>query len=148
MPGTTAVVHTLGTLFEGQKYKQALKDGDLFGLLASFFQGSQSDNPLERHTGENNTSSYEVVNRDTAISVCKTFLSSQPPPSLDLPRAFIFVSAEDIFRPWIPARYIETKRDAESRIEQILSGNQGFRSVHVRPSAILSLICKGETNKQ
>jgi len=132
MSDATAVVHTLGSLFEGQKYKKALKDGNLFGLFASILQDSRSGNPLEKDS----MGSYEVINRETALRVCETFLSSQPSPAMDKPRAFVFVSAEDIFRPWIPARYIETKREAESRIDDILSDNQHFRSVHIRPSLI------------
>jgi hypothetical protein len=146
MSGATAVVHTLGTLFEGQKYKQTLKDGDVFGLFASVFQGSRSANPLEHNSEEESMGSYEVINRDTALRVCETFLSSQPPPALDSPRTFIFVSAEDIFRPWIPARYIETKREAEFRIDQILSNNQDFRSVHIRPSASVSEVGMEKTD--
>ena len=50
------------------------------------------------------------------------------------PRPFVYVSAEDIFRPVIPARYIETKREAEWAIEQMMSPNSQFRGVYVRPS--------------
>jgi len=136
MTGTTAVVHTLGTLFESQKYKQALKEGNLPGLLATVFQGFGSANPLEQRTEKDVSSSYESVNRDTAIRVCETFLSSAAPPAMDRSRAFVYVSAEDIFRPWIPAKYIETKREAESRIDQMLASNQNYRCVHIRPSLI------------
>lgn len=31
-------------------------------------------------------------------------------------RPFVYISAEDIFRPFIPARYVSTKREAESEI--------------------------------
>lgn len=134
MAGTTAVVHTLGTLFEGQHYKQALKDGNLPALFASVFQSFGSANPLEQSVAKNALSSYEVLNRDTALQVCRTFLSSAPPESLDKPRAFVFVSAEDIWRPWISARYIETKREAEARIDQLVSTNADYRRVHIRPS--------------
>jgi len=133
LSGATAVVHTLGTLFEGQQYKKALKDGDLPNLFAAVFQNLGSKNPLESNTAKD--SSYEAINRDTALRVCETFLSTPPPASLSRPRAFIYVSAEDIFRPWISERYIQTKRETESRIAQLLSQNTDFRSVYIRPSA-------------
>lgn len=46
----------------------------------------------------------------------------------------MYVSAEDIFRPFISARYIESKREAELGIERMMVSNPGFRGVFVRPS--------------
>lgn len=46
----------------------------------------------------------------------------------------MYVSAEDIFRPIIPARYIETKREAEQYIGQKVAGNPSYRAVYIRPS--------------
>ncbi|KAE9409682.1 hypothetical protein BT96DRAFT_984730 [Gymnopus androsaceus JB14] len=47
-------------------------------------------------------------------------------------------SAEDVFRPFIPARYIETKREAEMGIETMLSTSPGqYRGVYIRPSTYL-----------
>lgn len=126
-------MHTLGTLFEGQQYKKAIKDGDLPALFANIFEGFGSKNPLESNTAKE--SSYETVNRDTALRVCETFLATPPPASLSGPRAFVYVSAEDVFRPWISEKYIQTKREAESRIDQLLSKNTGVRGVYMRPSA-------------
>ena len=59
-------------------------------------------------------------------------------PSKDRP--FVYVSAEDIFRPVIPARYIETKREAERVIEQMMSLNPRFRGVYIRPSVFIRLM--------
>lgn len=47
----------------------------------------------------------------------------------------MFVSAEDIFRPLVPARYIETKREAERGVADMLAGREDMRAVFVRPSA-------------
>ena len=55
-------------------------------------------------------------------------------------RPFVYVSAEDIFRPVIPARYIETKREAERAIEQMMSLNSHFRGVYIRPSVFIRLM--------
>ncbi|PCH38007.1 NAD(P)-binding protein [Wolfiporia cocos MD-104 SS10] len=138
LPGVTAVVHTLGTLFEDTKYKAALKDGNLpalFGTLASNVFGSgPSSNPLAESRGK--PSSYELLNRDAALRVCETFVSTPPSVQVAGPRPFIFVSAEDIFRPFIPARYIETKREAELGIEYMIGGKPDYRAAYMRPSLI------------
>jgi len=79
----------------------------------------------------------------TALQVCEAFISSAPlleTEDFNYPRPFIYVSAEDIFRPLIPARYIEAKREAEQEIEGMISGKSGYRGVYIRPSA-LPLLC-------
>ena len=73
-----------------------------------------------------------------ALRVCAAFVAS--PRRTDIsdcnqPRPFIFVSAEDIFRPVIPARYIETKWEAERGIQQMMKENSNYRGVYIRPSA-------------
>lgn len=74
-----------------------------------------------------------------ALRVCETFLASEPEVEIEGPRPFVYVSAEDIFRPVIPARYIETKREAEVCIEEMIQDNPKFRGVYIRPSASSSL---------
>ncbi|KAK9894362.1 hypothetical protein P389DRAFT_197658 [Cystobasidium minutum MCA 4210] len=65
---------------------------------------------------------YERINRDSALKVLQAFLETRSKStsssfSQDLPLSpFIYVSAEDIFRPFVPDRYILTKREAEDRI--------------------------------
>jgi hypothetical protein len=127
----TAVVHTLGTLIEGAKYKEALKEGNLSGLISSLTSALGSSNPLG--AGDSKTS-YATLNRDSALRACETYISAKPSTSLTKPRAFVHVSAEDIFRPWIPANYIEMKREAELGINNLVSGHPDLRSVHIRPS--------------
>ena len=74
--GKTAVVHTLGILFEsggGSKggYKQALKSNDPLGFVSSVAKGISSSlfgggrNPLEEGGGE-----YERMNRDSGLFFC------------------------------------------------------------------------------
>lgn len=53
----------------------------------------------------------------------------------NMPRPFVYISAEDIFRPIVPARYIETKREAERGIEEMMTSGTEFRGVYIRPSA-------------
>jgi len=136
LPEVNAVVHTLGTLLEDARYKAALKDGDIFkllGTLASNFTGSESNNPLRDPA---KVGGYEQLNRDAALQVCEAFMTSKPTTPLAHPRPFVYVSAEDIFRPFISARYIETKREAELGIERMMSSNSAYRGVYVRPSLI------------
>ena len=131
MSDATAVVHTLGTLIEGSRYKEALKEGNLLGLISSLTSALGSSNPL----GTADTrKSYVALNRDSALRACEAYISAKPSLSLTKPRAFVHVSAEDVFRPWIPAGYIEMKREAEVGINQLVSDHPGLRAVHIRPS--------------
>lgn len=63
-------------------------------------------------------------------------MTSSPSNSViaNVPRPFVYISAEDIFRPVIPARYIETKREAENGIEGMMTGTTDYRGVYIRPS--------------
>lgn len=134
LPGVTAVVHTLGTLLEDSRYKAALNKGDIGALVRVAVDGfTKGGNPLAEKSPKGG---YDELNRDSALSVCETFISTTPDTPLPHPRAFVYVSAEDIFRPFIPARYIESKREAELGIERMLLGNPAFRGVFVRPSLI------------
>ncbi|KAH7889351.1 mitochondrial protein [Phlebopus sp. FC_14] len=130
LPEVNAVVHTLGTLLEDSRYKTALANKSILGLVGAFANGS--GNPLER----GGRGSYEVMNRDSALRVCEAFVSSQPLPETTDVRPFIYISAEDIFRPLIPARYIETKREAEQGIAQLVRDRPHHRGVFVRPSLV------------
>lgn len=73
-----------------------------------------------------------------ALRVCEAFASSTPAHPLARPRAFVYVSAEDIFRPFISARYIESKREAEQGIARMLADDAHVRGVYVRPSECAS----------
>ena len=75
-----------------------------------------------------------------ALCVCEAFVKSEGEVE-GRPRAFVYISAEDIFRPFVPARYIESKREAELGLEGILAGNPGFRGVYIRPSAFFHFSC-------
>ena len=62
---SSAVVHTLGILLEDTGYKQAIKDGNIPGVLAAIGQGlsGRSSNPLK--TKEEKRAGYEGMNRDS-----------------------------------------------------------------------------------
>ncbi|KAG6814385.1 hypothetical protein H0H92_010971 [Tricholoma furcatifolium] len=138
-PQVDGVVHTLGTLIEDSTYKKYLKRGDILGLVGILPKGILGDNgnPLEKSTDISRRGSYDVMNRDTALRVCEAFVASSSDASLhNAPRPFVYISAEDIFRPIIPARYIETKREAEQGIDALLDGRPQYRGVYIRPSLV------------
>lgn len=134
-PEVDGVVHTLGSLLENGSYKNALKNNDIPALLGSLFQ-TDVGGPLEQEKDRKKSTSYEVMNRDSALRVCEAFMASPSGFDRSKPRPFVYVSAEDIFRPVISARYIETKREAERRIEEMMSLNAQFRGVYIRPSLV------------
>ncbi|KAJ7443753.1 hypothetical protein B0H11DRAFT_2090639, partial [Mycena galericulata] len=75
---------------------------------------------------------YEAINRDSALRVCEACLASEPPASGMLP--FVFISAVDVFRPWVPEDYTETKRDAGTGIAALIATHSaGFRGLYLSP---------------
>lgn len=62
---SSAVVHTLGTLFDDLRYKKALKDGDMAAFMSSVWGNisrQSSRNPLR-----NDQNNYERLNRDAGM---------------------------------------------------------------------------------
>ncbi|KIY72183.1 NAD(P)-binding protein [Cylindrobasidium torrendii FP15055 ss-10] len=123
------VVHTLGTLLEDGAYKQAIRDGDIFGVTRSLMGGAS--NPLKASGG----GLYDKLNRDAALRVCEAYTNTASPVE-GVSKPFVYISAEDIFRPIVPARYIESKREAEAGIEALVTARSGFRGVYIRPSLV------------
>jgi hypothetical protein len=68
------------------------------------------------------------------VQVAEAFVNSVDNTGLGQPRPFIYISAEDIFRPLVPAAYIDTKREAEEQIDRMIEGKTNFRGVYMRPS--------------
>ncbi|THH08659.1 hypothetical protein EW146_g8920, partial [Bondarzewia mesenterica] len=135
LPGASAVVHTIGTLLEDTEYKAVLRFRNLGGAIRSFRRSSSGvgRNPLEK---DKTKGSYEILNRDAALRVAQAFVESEATTELPGPRPFVYLSAEDIFRPMIPARYIETKRQAENEIELLVVDRPAYRGVYIRPSLV------------
>ncbi|KAH9043121.1 mitochondrial protein [Lactarius pseudohatsudake] len=134
LPGVSAVVHTLGTLLADTSYKDALRRQDLASAAGSIFRSltSAGGNPLEEHRN-----AYETLNRDSAVRVATAFVNSNVDHAgTRHPRPFVYISAEDIFRPVIPAAYIETKREAEEQVERVVGGRTNYRGVYLRPSLV------------
>ncbi|ORX33547.1 putative mitochondrion protein [Kockovaella imperatae] len=130
---STAVVHTLGILLEDAGYKKAVRDGNVFGVLGAIAKGvtgGQSSNPLK--TGTERRLGYEGMNRDSALHVLDTMMASS---SKNKSRPFVYISAADAFRPIVPERYVETKREAEREIFRRCQEDpaRGIRPVFIRP---------------
>lgn len=72
-----------------------------------------------------------------ALTVLETMMNTPFPSSASAgsTRPFIYISAADAFRPLVPSRYIETKRQAEIGIERRCSEHPeaGIRPVFMRP---------------
>ncbi len=143
----TAAVHTVGILLESDYKSKSSSASPLRNALAGVAKGwglrlpgGSVSNPLEdakypaNETGQPSQSkskfNYENMNRDSAIAVAHTFLSSLRHRSLQAagasssasaatPAPFVYISAEDLFRPVVDARYIKTKRQAESAIARL-----------------------------
>ncbi|GAA5933086.1 ubiquinone biosynthesis protein COQ11 [Sporobolomyces koalae] len=139
LPSCDALVSTLGILLEDD-YKQAGQAQPLKVLqsVVGNLLGEQG-NPLKKR-GER---TYERMNRDSAIETFRAFRQSRSVPSCTSPAQgpspFIFISAEDIFRPFIPSGYIRSKREAEAVITRealVDAGERPIRPVFIRPSLI------------
>jgi hypothetical protein len=65
--------------------------------------------------------------------MCEAFTTSTPAPGITHVRPFVYVSAEDFHRPMISVRYMETKMEAERRIDEMTKDHPQYRAVHVRP---------------
>lgn len=131
-----AAISTTGILLESS-YKQTASDingGGALGILQGLAKGwglmaGQSASGTPSSPGP----SYDLVNRDTAIAVGRTFSATRSVTSKADDNPFIYISAEDIFRPIISQRYIESKREAEDALTQIAVQENKMRPVFLRP---------------
>ena len=83
-----------------------------------------------------------------ALTVLQTYLAEVK--DLDANKTFVCISAEDIFRPVIPARYITTttKREAEREITHLCEASgQNLRPVFIRPSTCFLLCHSDDINE-
>lgn len=135
-------------------YKKHVRSGNLLGLIGAVM-GGNTENRLGEEKG---SMTYESMNRDAgkppkfaqrartnpfhiALLVLQTMLET--PTTETANRPFVYVSAEDIFRPFVPDGYIRTKRQAEQAILRLCAdsaerehkGEDGgvVRPVLVRP---------------
>lgn len=72
-----------------------------------------------------------------AIRVCKAFMDSDKGPTHSQERPFVYISAEDVFRPFVPERYIQSKYEAEKAIEALISSRpEEYRGIYIRPGLV------------
>ncbi|KAH8548747.1 hypothetical protein BGW37DRAFT_504830 [Umbelopsis sp. PMI_123] len=127
----TDVVHTVGMLMENdyKKIVQANSVADAINGMGSVFGQllgmKDNGNPFKQDSRSKLT--YEMMNRDTAISLAKAISQI---PSI---HSYVYISATDLF-PCINPRYITTKREAE----RYLFSRPEFRSVVLRPGYMYS----------
>ncbi|EGY15092.1 hypothetical protein HYQ45_015619 [Verticillium longisporum] len=133
LKGADYVVHSMGILLEAD-YKGAIsgRESPLAGLQKAFAPVKDRGivNPLQQEPGKENIRptnpadqfSYEVMNRDSAVMLAKQAAAEDA-------SAFVYVSAAG-GAPVLPARYITTKREAESIIA---SEFPRMRGVFMRP---------------
>ncbi|KAI1085737.1 NAD(P)-binding protein [Whalleya microplaca] len=132
LKGADFVVHSMGILLEAD-YKGVLQgqESPLAGLRKAFTSAPQPGNPLQRGVdGKDDIRpaetrqqlTYENMNRDSAIMLAKEAARVNT-------EAFVYISAAG-GAPVLPARYISTKREAESAIA---SKFPRMRGIFVRP---------------
>ncbi|KAI1281277.1 NAD(P)-binding protein [Xylaria sp. FL0933] len=138
LKGADFVVHSMGILLEAD-YKGVLRgqESPISGLRKAFTNAPQPGNPLERRVSGSKESSsdgdirppetreqltYENMNRDSAIMLAKEADGENV-------SAFVYISAAG-GAPVLPARYISTKREAESTIAREFPR---MRSIFIRP---------------
>ncbi|KAK6073652.1 hypothetical protein SCUP234_06131 [Seiridium cupressi] len=130
--GADSVVHSMGILLEAD-YKGVLRgqESPISGLQKAFSNSKRPGNPLERKVSKdqdirppetNEQLTYENMNRDSAIMLAKEAAKENA-------ASFVYVSAAG-GAPVLPARYISTKREAESTIA---SEFPKMRGIFVRP---------------
>lgn len=122
LAGKTAVVHSVGILFENQSYKQAVNSNFNFlndmQKLGNMLKGS---NPMARESEQ----TYEAVQRDLAVFLADAYLKAAENVA---DPTFVYISADNK-PPLVPEGYITTKREAEFEI----SCKPGLRSIFMRP---------------
>lgn len=122
LTGADYVVHSMGILLEAD-YKGVVsgQESPISGLRKAFSpdKGRNHPNPLERDDSSSSSSgykkpesanqlTYEMMNRDSALLLARAANNAHT-------SAFLYVSAAG-GAPILPARYIDTKREAESLV--------------------------------
>ncbi|KAL7772625.1 hypothetical protein CFE70_002585 [Pyrenophora teres f. teres 0-1] len=130
LEGADAVIHTMGILLEAD-YKGVVsgRESPIKGLQRAFSKTKAgTQNPLELKEGEvlkpqecDGQLTYEIMNRDTAVSLAREASTRKVP-------TYLYISAA-AGTPILPARYITTKREAESIISTTFPT---MRSIFIR----------------
>lgn len=147
-----AVVHTMGVIFENERYKALINGNVSAGKLCEVadnvkgmvwkavtsgpLRGGEPENPLKRTppTGSAGSaapkpSMYQKMNRESAVVLAKAFSEAAAPAT----KPFVYISAED-HNKFVPEEYIESKRLAEAELDTI----PNLRTVFLRPGFMVS----------
>lgn len=116
-----AVVHSMGIIMENPAYK------DILSGKLSPCEALKGPNPMKK-TPDSEENTFERLNRDSAVVLAKEFANVQQ--HNDVRKPFVYISAED-WNPLVSRKYISTKREAESLIEEDYS--KTLRPVFMRP---------------
>lgn len=117
----TAVIHSIGLLFEGLDYKSRINSNfnflnDLKGL-SNWVKGP---NPMEKSYAQ----SYAALQRDSAVLLADAYIQKLEKP------VFVYVSADNK-PPVVPDDYLTTKREAEFEL-----ACKPLRAILMRPSVM------------
>lgn len=123
LKGQTAVIHSIGLLFENLDYKKSMNSNFNFlndiQNLSNFIKGP---NPMKK----DKFSTYEAIQRDSAVILADAYLKQQSENP-----TFVYMSADQQI-PLIPEGYINTKREAEFE----LACKPNLRLIFMRPGFI------------
>jgi hypothetical protein len=132
-----------------------MRGGSAFGVGKALL-GGLFGTPSPLRTKEERRRGYDGMNRDSgkfccirsssklisaALSVLDTYVSASSEASSSTsspnPRSFVYISAADCFRPLIPRRYIESKREAEAGILERCKASPGVQPFFMRPGTLI-----------
>ncbi|WPK27643.1 hypothetical protein PUMCH_005040 [Australozyma saopauloensis] len=123
LAGKSAIVHSVGILFENTSYKKTLNlDFNPLKDMDKVCSTLKGPNPMER-TPHN---TYAAIQRDSALLAADAFLEENK-ESQDM--SFVYISADSIPPVIIPEGYLTTKREAEYQ----LARKKPLRSIFMRP---------------
>lgn len=126
--GQTAVIHSIGIIFENQVYKKSMNSNFNFlndiQNLSNFLKGN---NPMKK----DKYNTYEAIQRDSAVILAEAYLAQEQRQEQD--PAFVYISADQQI-PLIPEGYIKTKREAEFE----LSLKPDLRTILMRPGVLFN----------
>ncbi|CAO3670233.1 unnamed protein product [Rhizopus stolonifer] len=129
LSGVTDVVHSVGILLE-RDYKSLAQSQSLCEVvdkLPGVFLNDHG-NPLDSKFENTIRPTYEMMNRDTAISVANEVAKL---PSI---KSFVYISASQAL-PFIDPRYYTTKREAEVHLFR----KENFKTIALRPGLMYDI---------
>lgn len=123
LKGKTAVVHSIGLLFENLDYKKSMNSNfNFLNDIQNLSNLIKGPNPMKK----DKFNTYEAVQRDSAVILAEAYLEQQAEDP-----TFVYMSADQQL-PLIPEGYITTKREAEFE----LSCKPNLRLILMRPGFI------------